>query len=159
MYKRQYKDPFISCMPTNIYGENDNFDLNASHVIPAMIRKFHEAKANKLEEIILWGTGTPLREFLYVDDLAAACVFLMNNYEDEEQINIGTGEEISIMDLAHVIKDIVGYTGTLYFDNTKPDGSLRKLLDSKKIHELGWKHKTNLLEGITASYKWFIEKY
>lgn len=159
MYKRQYKDPFISCMPTNIYGENDNFDLNASHVIPAMIRKFHEAKANKLEEIILWGTGTPLREFLYVDDLAAACVFLMNNYEDEEHINIGTGEEISIMDLAHVIKDIVGYTGTLYFDNTKPDGSLRKLLDSKKIHELGWKHKTNLLEGITASYKWFLEKY
>jgi GDP-L-fucose synthase len=156
MYKRQYKDPFISCMPTNIYGENDNFDLNASHVIPAMIRKFHEAKANKLEEIILWGT---LREFLYVDDLAAACVFLMNNYEDEEHINIGTGEEISIMDLAHVIKDIVGYTGTLYFDNTKPDGSLRKLLDSKKIHELGWKHKTNLLEGITASYKWFLEKY
>ena len=146
-------------LPTNIYGENDNFDLNASHVIPAMIRKFHEAKANKLEEIILWGTGTPLREFLYVDDLAAACVFLMNNYEDEEHINIGTGEEISIMDLAHVIKDIVGYTGTLYFDNTKPDGSLRKLLDSKKIHELGWKHKTNLLEGITASYKWFLEKY
>lgn len=156
LYKKQYNAPFISCMPTNIYGENDNFDLHASHVIPAMIRKFYEAKINNQKEVVLWGTGSPLREFLYVDDLAEACLFLMNKYEDEEHINIGTGEEVSIRELANIIKDIVGYNGNIIYDTTKPDGNPRKLLDSKKIHELGWKHKISLKEGIEKSYNWFI---
>ncbi|WP_270386939.1 GDP-L-fucose synthase family protein [Megamonas funiformis] len=156
LYKKQYNAPFISCMPTNIYGENDNFDLHASHVIPAMIRKFYEAKINNQKEVVLWGTGSPLREFLYVDDLAEACLFLMDKYEDEEHINIGTGEEVSIRELANIIKDIVGYNGNIIYDTTKPDGNPRKLLDSKKIHELGWKHKISLKEGIEKSYNWFI---
>lgn len=156
LYKKQYNAPFISCMPTNIYGENDNFDLHASHVIPAMIRKFYEAKINNQKEVVLWGTGSPLREFLYVDDLAEACLFLMDKYEDEEHINIGTGEEVSIRELANIIKDIVGYNGNIIYDTIKPDGNPRKLLDSKKIHELGWKHKISLKEGIEKSYNWFI---
>lgn len=156
LYKKQYNAPFISCMPTNIYGENDNFDLHASHVIPAMIRKFYEAKINNQKEVVLWGTGSPLREFLYVDDLAEACLFLMDKYEDKEHINIGTGEEVSIRELANIIKDIVGYNGNIIYDTTKPDGNPRKLLDSKKIHELGWKHKISLKEGIEKSYNWFI---
>ena len=156
LYKKQYNAPFISCMPTNIYGENDNFDLHASHVIPAMIRKFYEAKINNQKEVVLWGTGSPLREFLYVDDLAEACLLLMDKYEDEEHINIGTGEEVSIRELANIIKDIVGYNGNIIYDTTKPDGNPRKLLDSKKIHELGWKHKISLKEGIEKSYNWFI---
>lgn len=156
LYKKQYNAPFISCMPTNIYGENDNFDLHASHVIPAMIRKFYEAKINNQKEVVLWGTGSPLREFLYVDDLAEACLFLMDKYEDEEHINIGTGEEVSIRELANIIKDIVGYNGNIIYDTTKPDGNPRKLLNSKKIHELGWKHKISLKEGIEKSYNWFI---
>lgn len=159
LYKRQYNDPFISCMPTNIYGENDNFDLNASHVIPAMIRKIHEAKINNVDEVVLWGTGSPLREFLYVDDLADACIFLMQNYNDEQHINIGSGEEISIKELAYLIKNIIGYKGNLIFDITKPDGNPRKLLDCSKIHKLGWKYKVSLKEGIEKSYNWFLKIY
>ena len=159
MYRKQYGVPYISCMPTNIYGENDNFDLNSSHVIPSMIRKFHEAKVRNQQEVILWGTGTPLREFLYVDDLAAACIFLMNNYDSDEAINVGTGEEVSIKDLAIIIKSVVGFKGDIVFDVAKPDGNPRKLLDSTKIHTMGWKHTISLHEGIKKTYKWFLDKY
>ena len=157
MYRKQYGDNFISCMPTNIYGPNDDFSLEGSHVIPALIRRFHEAKKTGAESVTLWGTGCPRREFLYVDDLAEACLFLMDNYEGDCHINIGTGEEISIGDLAAMIKDIVGYEGRLEFDIDKPDGALRKLLDSTKLHELGWCHKTSLLDGLRSTYAWYLE--
>ncbi len=156
-YRKQYNDPFISCMPTNIYGENDNFDLNGSHVIPAMIRKFYEAKISNSDCVPLWGSGNPKREFLYVDDLADACVFLMKNYEEYEHINIGTGEEVSIRELAEIIKQIVGFEGNIVFDTTKPDGNPRKLLDSNRIHSIGWKHKVSLVAGIEKSYQWFLK--
>lgn len=158
-FHRQYGDPFISCMPTNIYGENDNFDLQGSHVIPAMIRKFHSAKMEGADSVTLWGTGSPLREFLYVDDLADACVFLMENYDEDEHINVGSGEEVSIKELAEMIKRSVGFEGDLIFDIDKPDGTPRKLLDTKKMLNMGWTYKVTLCEGIERSYQYFLENY
>ena len=156
-FHRQYGDPFISCMPTNIYGENDNFDLQGSHVIPAMIRKFHTAKVEGAESVTLWGTGSPKREFLYVDDLADACVFLMEHYDEAEHINIGSGEEVSMKQLAEELASVVGFEGSLNYDTEKPDGAPRRLVDSTRIHELGWRHKVTLREGIERSYRYFIE--
>lgn len=158
-FKRQYGDNFISCMPTNLYGPYDNFDLKSSHVLPALIRKFHEAKKENNPTVEIWGTGTPLREFLHVDDMADACVFLMENYDGEEHVNIGTGEEISIKQLAEIIKSIVDYKGELVFNTDKPDGTPRKLTNISKLNGLGWKHYINLREGIESSYKWFKENY
>lgn len=158
-FKRQYGDNFISCMPTNLYGPNDNYDLNSSHVLPALIRKFHEAKINNNETVEVWGTGTPLREFLYVDDMADACVFLMENYNGEQHINIGTKDEVSIRQLAEIIKEIIGFKGKIVFNTNMPDGTPRKLTDGKKLHELGWKHKVNLKKGIELAYKWFLENH
>lgn len=156
-YRRQYGCDFISAMPTNLYGINDNFDFHTSHVLPALIRKFHEAKLNQLPYVTLWGTGKPLREFLYVDDLAEALLFLMLNYSDEPHINVGTGEDCSISELAQVIKTIVGYEGNIVYDTTKPDGTPRKLLDVSRLHSMGWKHKTYLNQGIETVYKWYLQ--
>lgn len=156
-YNKQYGTKFISVMPTNLYGPNDNFDLNSSHVLPALLRKFHDAKLNNDKEAIMWGTGKPKREFLHVDDLADACVFLMNNYEDSEIVNIGTGEDVEIIELAKMIKDIVGFEGEIKNDFEKPDGTPRKLLDVSRLHNLGWKHKIPLEEGIKSTYEWFLE--
>ncbi len=152
-YRQQYGCNFISCMPTNLYGANDNYDLNASHVLPALIRKFHEAKIAGKPEVEIWGTGKPLREFLHVEDLADACFFLMENYNDTSTINVGSGEEISINDLAIMVKKIVGYEGDLKYDSEKPDGTPRKLLDVSKLHQLGWKHSIKLEEGIRIVYR------
>lgn len=157
-YKKQYGDNFISCMPTNIYGINDDFSENGSHVIPALIRKFHNAKENNLDEVVAWGTGSPLREFLYVDDAADAIVFLMENYDGDEHVNIGTGVEISIRELTEKIKYLTGYSGKVIFDTTKPDGAPRKLVDSSLIHSLGWNHKVNLDEGLKLTYKNFLQE-
>jgi GDP-L-fucose synthase len=156
-YNRQYGTKFISVMPTNLYGPNDNFDLHTSHVLPALIRKFHEAKENNAPYVEVWGTGTPRREFLHSDDLADACVFLMKNYEDNEIINIGVGEDISIKELAEKIKEVVGYQGEIKFDTTKPDGTPRKLVDVSKINALGWKASISLDEGLKKVYQWFLE--
>jgi GDP-L-fucose synthase len=156
-YNRQYGTEYISVMPTNLYGENDNFDLHTSHVLPALIRKFHEAKENNAEFVEVWGTGTPKREFLYADDLADACIYLMNNYTGNEIVNIGVGEDISIKELAEKIKKVVGYTGEIKFDTTKPDGTPRKLVDVKKLNLLGWRAKTSLDDGLKKAYNWFIE--
>ena len=158
-FKRQYGDNFISCMPTNLYGPNDNFDLKNSHVLPALIRKFHEAKINNKEMVEVWGTGTPLREFLYVDDMASACVFLMQNYDGEQHVNIGTGEEVSIRELAETVKEVVGFNGKLIFNTEMPDGTPRKLTTVDKLHGLGWKHKVSLKEGINLAYDWFLKNY
>jgi GDP-L-fucose synthase len=158
-YKRQYDCNFISAMPTNMYGPNDNYDLNNSHVLPALIRKFHEAKINNSPEVVMWGTGSPYREFLHADDLADALYFLMQNYDGEEFVNCGSGVEITIKDLALLVKDVVGYEGNIVHDTTKPDGTPRKLTDVSKIHNLGWKHKINLREGIESVYKEFVENY
>lgn len=158
-FKRQYGDNFISCMPTNLYGPNDNFDLKNSHVLPALIRKFHEAKINESKVVEVWGTGTPLREFIYVDDMAAACVFLMDNYDGEQHVNIGTGEEVSIRQLAETIKEVVGFEGELVFNTAMPDGTPRKLTTVDKLHELGFIHKVSLNEGIRMAYEWFLENY
>ena len=158
-YRRQYNCDYISVMPTNLYGPNDNYDLNNSHVLPALIRKFHEAKIQDMPSVTIWGSGTPLREFLHVDDLAAACVYLMETYSDEGLVNIGVGEDITIKDLALLIKDIVGYTGELTFDATKPDGTPRKLVDVSKLHSLGFKAQIGLKEGITAVYNDFVRDY
>lgn len=158
-FKRQYGDNFISCMPTNLYGPNDNFDLKKSHVLPALIRKFHEAKTNNSNVVEVWGTGTPLREFLYVDDMADACVFLMENYDGEQHVNIGTGEEVSIRQLAETVKDVIGFEGELVFNTDMPDGTPRKLTTVDKLHGLGWKHKISLNEGIKLAYTWFLENY
>lgn len=158
-FKRQYGDNFISCMPTNLYGPNDNFDLKSSHVLPALIRKFHEAKVNGSDTVEVWGTGTPLREFIYVDDMADACVFLMENYDGEQHVNIGTGEEVSIRQLAETVKEVVGFDGELVFNTDMPDGTPRKLTTVDKLHGLGWKHKTSLNEGIKLAYTWFLENY
>ena len=158
-FKRQYGDNFISCMPTNLYGPNDNFDLKNSHVLPALIRKFHEAKVNNSEAVEVWGTGTPLREFLYVDDMADACVFLMENYDGEQHVNIGTGEEVSIRELAETVKVVVGFDGELVFNTEMPDGTPRKLTTVDKLHGLGWKHKVSLDKGIRLAYNWFLENY
>lgn len=157
-YRRQYGCNFISAMPTNLYGINDNFDLNNSHVLPALIRKFHEAKLNNQQEVVMWGTGTPRREFLYVDDLADACVFLMSSYSEEMHVNIGSGEDIQILDLAKMVKEIVGYEGEIVNDLTKPDGTPRKLLDVSLLKSLGWEYKTELREGIEKTYSWFCEQ-
>lgn len=157
-FKRQYGDDFISCMPTNLYGPHDNYDLKNSHVLPAMIRKFHEAKENNSKTVELWGTGKPLREFLYVDDMADASVFLLENYSGEEHVNIGTGEEISIRELAETIKRIVGFEGELVFNTDMPDGTMRKLTDVSKLHALGWHHKYSLEEGIKLAYAAFLEE-
>ncbi|MCX6762504.1 MAG: GDP-L-fucose synthase [Candidatus Moranbacteria bacterium] len=156
-YNRQYGTKFISVMPTNLYGPNDNFDLESSHVLPALLRKFHEAKQKNEKEVIMWGTGKPKREFLHVDDLADACIFLMNNYEDSEIVNIGTGEDIEIIDLAKMIKDIVGFEGEIKNDLSKPDGTPKKQLDVSKLHNLGWKHKIPLEEGIKETHNWFLK--
>jgi len=158
-YNRQYGTNFIAVMPTNLYGPNDNFDLNSSHVLPAMIRKFHEGKINNSPMVTVWGTGSPKREFLLVDDLADACVFLMNNYNEKEIINIGTGVDIAIKELAELIKKIVDYKGEINWDKTKPDGTPRKLLDVSKLHNLNWHHKINLEEGIKITYDWYKNKY
>ena len=158
-FKRQYGDNFISCMPTNLYGPNDNFDLKNSHVLPALIRKFHEAKVNGSDVVEVWGTGTPLREFIYVDDMAAACVFLMENYDGEQHVNIGTGEEVSIRQLAETVKEVVGFEGELVFNTNMPDGTPRKLTTVDKLHELGFMHKVSLNEGIRMAYEWFLENY
>lgn len=158
-FKKQFGDNFISCMPTNLYGPNDNFDLETSHVLPALIRKFHEAKVNKEVFVEVWGTGKPLREFLYVDDMADGCVFLMENYDGEEHVNIGTGKEVSIGELAHMIKEIVGFEGELRFNAEKPDGTPRKLLNVSKLEGLGWKYKVEIRAGINESYEWFKKNY
>ena len=154
-YNKQYGTDFISVMPTNLYGPNDNFDPETSHVLPALIRKFHEAKINNQTEVVVWGTGAPKREFLYVDDLADACIFLMNNYDNSEIINIGTDEDISIKELAEMIKEITGFTGEINWDASKPNGTPRKLLDVGKLHNLGWKHQINLPDGILSVYEWY----
>lgn len=158
-YKRQYGCNFISAMPTNLYGPNDNYDLNKSHVLPALIRKFHEAKMNNLPEVVMWGTGSPYREFLHADDLADALFFLMQNYEGEQFVNCGSGEEITIKDLALLVKDIVGYDGEIVHDTSKPDGTPRKLTDVSKLHALGWKHKISLQEGVRKVYEDFAQNY
>ncbi|AJG58425.1 GDP-L-fucose synthase [Bacillus cereus] len=156
-YNRQYGTKYISAMPTNLYGRNDNFDLHTSHVLPALIRKFHEAKENNAEFVEVWGTGTPLREFLYSDDLADACVYLMSNYEGNEIVNIGVGEDLSIKELAEKVKATVGFTGELRFDTSKPDGTPRKLVDVTRINALGWKATTSLDEGLKKAYDWFLQ--
>lgn len=156
-FKRQYGDNFISCMPTNLYGPNDNFDLQSSHVLPALIRKFHEAKVNHQPTVEVWGTGTPLREFIYVDDMADACIFLMENYDGEQHVNIGTGEEVSIRQLAETVKEVVGFEGELIFNTNMPDGTPRKLTTVDKLHALGWKHKVSLKDGVQLAYDWYLQ--
>jgi GDP-L-fucose synthase len=158
-YRSQYGCDFISVMPTNLYGPNDNYDLQNSHVLPAMIRKFHEAKTTGSESVTLWGTGSPMREFLHADDLAEACVYLMENYSDPQLINVGTGEDVTIKALAETVKNIVGFEGTLIWDTTKPDGTPRKLMDVSKLHAQGWKHTIELKEGIGLAYQDFLQHH
>lgn len=153
---RQYGTDYISAMPTNLYGPNDNYHPTHSHVLPALIRRFHEAKVQGLSEVHCWGTGTPLREFLYVDDLADACVFLMNNYSGDETVNVGTGKELSIRELTELAAKVIGYEGKISWDPTKPDGTPRKLLDVSKLEKLGWKYSTELEEGIRLAYEDFL---
>ena len=154
-YRRQYGFNAISLMPTNLYGPGDNFDLETSHVIPALIRKFHEAKVEGKPHVVVWGTGKPRREFLHVDDLADAALFLMQNYDGEEIINVGVGEDVSIRELAELIRDVVGYEGEIVFDTTKPDGTPRKLLDVSRLHALGWRARISLREGLEQTYAWY----
>ena len=156
--QRQHGYAAISLMPTNLYGPGDNFDLKSSHVLPAMIRKFHDAKASGAPEVVLWGTGTPKREFLYVDDLAAACLFAMQHYEGEQFLNVGTGEDLAIRELAEMVSNEVGYTGCITWDTTMPDGTPRKLLDVSRMSALGWKAKTSLEDGVRQTYRWYLEK-
>ena len=156
-YRRQYGCNFISAMPTNLYGPNDNFDLESSHVLPALIAKFHQARLIGAPTVEIWGSGTACREFLHVDDLADACLFLMDHYEDELHINVGTGEDLSIRELAETVRDVVYPTATLAFDATKPDGTPRKLLDVSRLHALGWNHSMPLREGIEETYAWYVE--
>ncbi|MCX2478430.1 GDP-L-fucose synthase [Pedobacter sp. MC2016-15] len=158
-YRAQYGANYISVMPTNLYGYNDNYHPQNSHVLPALIRKFHEAKVNGSAEVIVWGSGSPMREFLFADDLADACYFLMESYNEPNLINIGTGVDLTIKDLALLIKKVVGYEGELNFDSTKPDGTPRKLMDVSKLHSLGWKHQIELEEGIKLAYHDFLAKY
>jgi GDP-L-fucose synthase len=158
-YRDQYGSNFISAMPTNLYGPNDNYDLQNSHVLPALIRKFHEGKINGLPEVEVWGTGSPLREFLHVDDLADACYFLMLNYSEKEFVNVGTGTDLSIKSLVEMVKDIVGYQGQLVWNTSKPDGTPRKLMNVSKLESLGWKHQIDLKKGIEMVYSEFVEKY
>jgi GDP-L-fucose synthase len=156
-YRAQYGCNFISVMPTNLYGTNDNYDLLNSHVLPAMIRKFHEAKDKGASEMTLWGTGSPMREFLHADDLAEACLFLMENYNESELVNIGTGEDVTIKNLAALVKQIVGFKGEIIWDTSKPDGTPRKLMDVSKLHGLGWHHKIALEDGIKLAYQDFLK--
>ena len=156
-YRAQYGCNFISVMPTNLYGTNDNYDLVNSHVLPAMIRKFHEAKEKSASEMTLWGTGSPMREFLHADDLAEACLFLMENYNESELVNIGTGEDVTIKNLAALVKQIIGFQGEIVWDNSKPDGTPRKLMDVSKLHGLGWHHKIALEDGIKLAYQNFLK--
>ncbi len=156
-YRRQYGCNYISAMPTNLYGPNDNYDLNNSHVLPALIRKFHTAKVTNAPSVEVWGTGSPMREFLHVDDLADACFYLLQNYNDEMFVNIGKGEDLTIKALAEMIKDIVGYTGELKWNTEKPDGTPRKLMDVSRLHNMGWKHRIGLREGITSVYAEFAK--
>jgi len=158
-YRDQYGANFISVMPTNLYGYNDNYHPENSHVLPALIRKIHEAKINNVNEVVVWGSGSPMREFLFADDLADACYFLMENYNEPHLINIGTGHDLTIKDLALLIKDVLGYDGELVFDTTKPDGTPRKLMDVTKLHNLGWKHQVELREGIELAYQDFESRY
>lgn len=165
-YYRQYGCNFISAMPTNLYGPNDNFNLETSHVLPALIKKFHEAKVKNEKEVVIWGSGKPLREFLFVEDLAGAILFLMENVNSEDlygkgitHLNIGTGKDISINDLAKMIAEIIGYKGSINHDTSKPDGTLRKLLDVSRINSLGWRYKTELQDGIDKTYNWFLSKF
>jgi len=156
-YRAQYGCNFISVMPTNLYGFNDNYHPENSHVLPALIRRFHEAKINNAAQVTIWGSGSPLREFLFADDLAEACYYLMQHYDEPSLINIGTGEDISIKDLALLIKKVIGYEGALTFDSSKPDGTPRKLMDVSKLHKLGWKHKVELEQGINLAYEDFLD--
>ncbi|MCK8114086.1 GDP-L-fucose synthase [Anaerosoma tenue] len=156
-YRRQHGFNGISLMPTNLYGPGDNYDLQSSHVLPALIRKFHEAKVRGEGEVVVWGTGAPLREFLHVDDLADAAVFLMENYDEEEIINVGVGEDISIGDLARLVAEVVGFEGEIVFDTSKPDGTPRKLLDVSRLFDMGWRPKFDLRSGIEDAYRWFVE--
>ncbi|MCO5232101.1 MAG: GDP-L-fucose synthase [Chitinophagales bacterium] len=158
-YRRQHGVDFISAMPTNLYGYNDNYDLNNSHVLPALIRKFHEAKINGDKEVVVWGSGSPMREFLHVDDLAEACYYLMQNYSDVDFLNIGTGSDVTIKELALLVKDVVGFEGQLTFDSSKPDGTPRKVTDCTKIHNTGWKHQIELPEGLKSVYQDFLSNY
>jgi GDP-L-fucose synthase len=154
--RTEYKLPYISAMPTNLYGPGDNFDLNNSHVLPAMIRKFHEAKIAGAAIVGLWGSGSPLREFLHVDDLAAACLHLLENYDDAAPINVGTGIDLSIRELAEMVREVVGFEGDIAWDASKPDGTPRKLLDTSRINALGWSPKIGLREGVTSTYNWYV---
>lgn len=156
-YNKQYGTTYISAMPTNLYGENDNFDLQSSHVLPALMRKFHEAKEQDRDSVEIWGTGTPKREFLYSDDLADACLFLMKHYNDDEIVNIGVGKDVTIRELAETIKDVVGFDGELTFDTSKPDGTPRKLVDTSKINGLGWSANIELRDGVQRAYDWYLE--
>lgn len=158
-YNRQYGCNFISVMPTNLYGEGDNYDLNNSHVLPALIHKMHEAKIKDAAEVVIWGSGTPKREFLYADDLAEACTFLMETYDGSEPVNIGTGEDLTITELSQTIQNIIGFQGKLVFDSSKPDGTPRKLLDVSRLHNLGWKHTINLEKGIEMAYQDFLKTH
>ena len=158
-YAREYGTNFISAMPTNLYGPNDNFDLLSSHVLPALLHKAHDAKKQGARELVVWGSGKPRREFLHVDDLAAACVFLLEKYDSPEIINVGSGEDISIRELAELICDVVGFEGDLTWDATQPDGTPRKLLDVSKLHDLGWRHTVGLREGIARTYEWFLQNW
>jgi GDP-L-fucose synthase len=155
-YRQQYGFNSISVMPTNLYGPGDNFDLNTSHVLPAMIRRFHEAKVARQPEVVLWGTGTPKREFMHVDDLASATMFLMQNYDEKEFVNVGVGEDITIAELAKLVAGIVEYPGAITFDPSKPDGTPRKVLDVTRLHGIGWRHSIDLEAGIRATYQWFL---
>ena len=154
-YREQYGCDFISAMPCNLYGNNDNFDLNSSHVLPALIRKFHEAKIYNKPQVVCWGTGSPLREFLYVDDLAEACVFLMENYSESNHINVGYGDDITIKQTSEIVCDVVGYEGEIVWDTSKPDGTPRKVMDSSRIKNMGWKPTTTLRDGLEKTYYWF----
>jgi GDP-L-fucose synthase len=158
-YNKQYGTNFISAMPTNLYGPNDNFDLETSHVLPALIRKFHEAKVNDKDEVVIWGTGEPRREFLHVDDLADSLLYLMNNYNGNQFVNVGVGKDISILELAELIKDVVDFEGEIVNDLSKPDGTPRKLMDVTRLNDLGWEAKISLEEGIKDTYLWFKENY
>jgi GDP-L-fucose synthase len=155
-YRKQYGCDFISAMPTNLYGPNDNFDLTSSHVLPALIRKFHDARVEGSDEVVVWGSGTPRREFLHVDDLADACVFLMNHYDSAEHVNVGTGEDVSIRELAEIVREIVHPGARIVFDPSKPDGAPRKLLDVNRLRALNWRHRIELRDGIASTYDWFI---
>jgi len=156
-YRRQYGCNFVSAMPTNLYGPNDNFDLTSSHVLPALIRKFHDAKVAGRREVVVWGSGTPRREFLHVDDLADACSFLMRHYDEEGHINVGTGEDLTIAELASLVRDVAHPAAVIVFDPAKPDGAPRKLLDVSRLHNLGWRHNLTLREGLRQTYEWFLQ--